>query len=119
MDEVQEVVREEVARRPLAPRRPVQLANRDHFVPVPDVKSLAAQIAKLEKMRRLDFEGKQFEFVIQPDHDDSADAANVPEPPVTYFKVKPRKNSGVKITPRDREMILKTLNRSINLRIAS
>ncbi len=49
----------------------------------------------------------------------SADAANVPELPVSTFKVKTRKHGGIKINPRDREMLLKTLNRSINLRIAS
>ena len=35
------------------------------------------------------------------------------------FKVKNRKHGTLRINPRDREMLLKTLNRSINLRIAS
>ena len=39
--------------------------------------------------------------------------------PQFQFKVKNRKHGAFRINPRDREMLLKTLNRSINLRIAS
>jgi hypothetical protein len=39
--------------------------------------------------------------------------------PEFTFRTKARKPGAIKISPRDREILLKTLNRSINLRIAS
>jgi hypothetical protein len=38
---------------------------------------------------------------------------------VTPYKTKARKHRVIRINPRDREMLLKTLNRGINLRSAS
>ena len=83
------------------------------------------EIAKLKKLHQLDVKNLPkidvdpvaFEFRIPSDSDFDADAVNTPEFSMT-FKAKNRRH-GVKINPRDREMLLKTLNRSINLRIAS
>ena len=71
-------------------------------------------IAKLRQLRRLAIDPFEFEVRIPSDHDAEADA---PEVPVYTFKNQTRKHSPVR-TPREREIILKSLNRSINLRIA-
>jgi hypothetical protein len=72
------------------------------------------QVAKLKKLRRLDADADAFEVRVPavqiPDSD---------EFPAFTFKTKTRKPGAFRINPRDREMLLKTLNRSINLRIAS
>jgi hypothetical protein len=101
----------------VVPRRAPQ-ANKEKFVPAP-LRPSAAQIAKLEKLRRFDFDAKQFEFIIPGDDDTEADRTITLELPVPNVKAKTRKHGNVRINPRDREMLLKTLNRSINLRIAS
>ena len=85
------------------------------------------QIAKLKKFQK--FEMKQlpqidvdpvaFEFRIPSDHDSDADVQITSEFPQFTFKTKNRRHNPIRINPRDREMLLKTLNRSINLRIAS
>jgi hypothetical protein len=73
-----------------------------------------AQIAKLKKLRRVDIDAGAFEVRVPavqiPDSD---------EFPAFTFKTKTRKAGAFRINPRDREVLLKTLNRSINLRIAS
>ena len=73
-----------------------------------------AQIAKLKKLQRIDIDADAFEVRVPtvqlPDSD---------EFPAFTFKTKTRKPGAFRINPRDREMLLKTLNRSINLRIAS
>ena len=73
-----------------------------------------AQIAKLKKVQRIDIDADAFEVRVPtvqlPDSD---------EFPAFTFKTKTRKPGAFRINPRDREMLLKTLNRSINLRIAS
>ena len=64
-------------------------------------------VAKLKKLPQIDIDPVAFEFTIPSDHD--AD-------PV--FKVKTRRHEPFRINPRDRE-VLKNLNRSFYLRIAS
>ena len=73
-----------------------------------------AEIAKLRKPRRVNVDADAFQVRVPavqlPDSD---------EFPAFTFKTKTRKPGALRINPRDREMLLKTLNRSINLRIAS
>jgi hypothetical protein len=77
-----------------------------------------AQIARLKKIPQIDIDPVEFEVRLLADHDER-DGAIASELPVSMFKAKTRKHRVIRINPRDREMILKTLNRSINLRIAS
>jgi hypothetical protein len=76
-----------------------------------------SQIAKLRQLRRLEIDPVEFEVRILSDHDAEADAPVAPELPLYTFKAKSRKHNPVR-TPREREIILKSVNRSINLRIA-
>ncbi len=88
------------------------------------VKPTEFQLAKLDKLTQFEFHAKpfafnpkQFEFkVATDDNDDSAVSVQLP---LTMLKAKNRKQNVIKLNPRDREMILRTLNRSINLRTAS
>ena len=77
---------------------------------------------KVKKARRADVDPKQFEVRILNDRDSAQDVPAVYEfqqPPSSWtFKFRTHKFNFNKLSPRDRE-ILKTLNRSINLRIAS
>ena len=76
--------------------------------------------AKLKKLQRVGIDAGEFEvripYVRIPE---AGEAGSTPEIPEFTFRAKARKPGAVKFNPRDREMILKTLNRSINLRIAS
>lgn len=78
-----------------------------------------AQIAKLKKLQHIDISADAFEVRVPavqlPDSDESVTT----EFPAFTFKTKTRKPGAYKINPRDREILLKTLSRSINLRIAS
>ena len=78
-----------------------------------------AQIAKLKKLPHIDINADAFQVrvptVQMPDSDDTVTI----ESPAFTFKTRTRKPGATKINPRDREILLKTLNRSINLRIAS
>ena len=73
-----------------------------------------AQLAKIKKLQRIDIGADAFEVRVPsvplPDSD---------EFPAFTFKTKTRKPGAFRINPRDREILLKSLNRSINLRIAS
>ncbi|HJS24925.1 MAG TPA: hypothetical protein VJ751_11265 [Pyrinomonadaceae bacterium] len=78
---------------------------------------------KLKRARHLEVNPAQFEVRIPSDHDAEAGTFEivVPEVPLTSFsassfKLKARKHGP--INTRDRDMLLKTFNRSINLRIA-
>ena len=78
-----------------------------------------AEIAKLKKLHRVDIDADEFEVRIP-----SVQLPEAGEPVSTdiqefTFRAKARKPGTIKINPRDREMLLKMLNRSINLRIAS
>lgn len=75
------------------------------------------QLAKIDKFAKFDFHAAPFEFKIATDDNDDSDAPA--QLPLTMFKAKNRKPNVFKLSPRDREMILRTLNRSINLRTAS
>ena len=74
------------------------------------------QIARLKQLQRLNIDPVEFEVRFS-DHDSEADAA-APELPLFTFKAKSRKHSPVRTNPRERQIFLKSLNRSINLRIA-
>jgi len=73
-----------------------------------------AQLAKIKKLHRIGIDADALEVRVPtvqiPDSD---------EFPAFTFKTKTRKPGANRINPRDREILLKTLNRSINLRIAS
>ena len=83
------------------------------------IKPSESQLAKANKFRQFDFDATPFEFrVSSDDNDDSGDRIPV-QLPLTMFKAKNRKQNVIRFSTRDREIILKTLNRSINLRTAS
>jgi hypothetical protein len=78
------------------------------------------EIARLKKLQRIDIDADEFEVRIPnaqfPEAGELPTSTDVPE---FTFKAKARKHGTIRISPRDREILLKTLNRSINLRIAS
>jgi hypothetical protein len=78
-----------------------------------------AQITKLKKLNRIDINADAFEVRIPNVPFPEAGESTATELPSLTFRAKARKHGTTKINPRDREMLLKTLNRSINLRIAS
>ena len=67
------------------------------------VKPTEFQLAKLDKLTRFEFHATPFEF----------------KSTAFELKAKNRKQNVIKLNTRDRELILRTLNRSINLRTAS
>jgi len=73
-----------------------------------------ATIAKLRKPRPMEIDADAFEVRVPAVQLPDAD-----EFPAFTFKTKTRKHGTDRFSPRDREILLKTLNRSINLRIAS
>jgi len=87
-----------------------------------------SDVGKVRRARRIDVDPVQFEVRMPVAHDDDdadADATTVSDFPVSsftatpfQFKARTRKHGWIKFNPRDREMLLKTFNRSINLRIA-
>jgi len=88
------------------------------------VKPTEFQLAKLDKLTQFEFHAKpfafnpkQFEFKVATDDNDDSSASL--QLPLTMLRAKNRKQNVIKLNPRDREMILRTLNRSINLRTAS
>ena len=78
-----------------------------------------AEIAKLRKLQRIGASADAFEVRIPSVQLPEAAASGMPDLPEFTFRARARKPGAIKLNPRDREMILKTLNRSINLRIAS
>ena len=104
----------------LAPRTPERIKIKKDRPAPPVVQHRSAltevQIARLKQLRHLNIDPVEFEVSFS-DHDFEADAA-APELPLYTFKVKSRKHSPVRTNPREREIFLKSLNRSINLRIA-
>ena len=79
-----------------------------------------AEIAKLKKLQHIGIDAAEFEVRIPSvQFPEAVEPGSTPEIPGFTFRAKARKPGAIKINPRDREMILKTLNRSINLRIAS
>ena len=82
-------------------------------------------IVKVKRERRIEVDPVQFQVRIPPEHDGEAETLEivVPEVPVSSFsappfKFKTRRNGSIRINTRDREMLLKTFNRSISLRSA-
>jgi hypothetical protein len=76
-----------------------------------------AAIARLKKLNHLDADA--FEVRVPSVQIPEAGDSGTPEIPEFTFRAKTRRPGAIKLNPRDREIILKTLNRSINLRIAS
>ena len=76
------------------------------------------QIAKLTKLQRIGVDANAFEVRVPTVQVPDSDEVTIEFPAFT-FKTKTRKPGASRINPRDREILLKTLNRSINLRIAS
>jgi hypothetical protein len=87
--------------------------------PVAAERSRRDRVRRSNSVRRVDFEPVKLEVRVSTDHDAEPDVVISPELPQFTFKAKTRKHSLIRISPRDREVFLKTLNRSINLRIAS
>lgn len=106
------------APRPVAPSRRPQIRV-DKLQPSVIILPSEAEIARLKKLPRFEIDAADFEvhFPAEAQNVDS-DEPVAAELPASTFRARSRKH-GVRINPRDREMILKTLNRSINLRIVS
>ena len=78
------------------------------------------EIAKLKKLQRIDIDADAFEVRIpSAPFPEAGELPASTDTPSFTFKAKARKHNTFRISPRDREMLLKTLNRSINLRSAS
>lgn len=100
--------------------RPSQIIEVSNIArPVQRAKAGSVQIARLKKALESDMDPVALEVRIPMDHDAEPDGVIISELPLTTFKAKTRKPGAFRINPRDREILLKTLNRSINLRIAS
>jgi len=84
-------------------------------VPIPS----EAEIAKLRKLQRIDAHGDAFDVRMPSVEFSESDESGATDFSSFTFRAKARKAGAVKSNPRDREIFLKTLNRSINLRIAS
>ena len=78
-----------------------------------------AQIAKLKKLQRIDIDADAFEVRVPAVQIPGSEESVTTEFPAFTFKTKTRKPGAFRNNPRDREILLKTLNRSINLRVAS
>jgi hypothetical protein len=102
----------------LAQDRIADVEDTERPVVVERARSSKAQVVRVRRVRRVDMDPAQFEVRISNDHDEP-DEPIISGFPVSTFKAKTRKHGAIRISPRDREMFLKTLNRSINLRIAS
>ncbi|HJP94361.1 MAG TPA: hypothetical protein VJ875_20540 [Pyrinomonadaceae bacterium] len=80
--------------------------------------SSTTPISTFRRLRLLDVDPVQFEVKVLNNHDADANETLISDFPQNLLKTKNRKHNVIRISPRDREMLLK-LNRSINLRIAS
>ena len=103
--------------RPPKPRaigpRPSQVIDFKSDFPRPE----EIQIAKLKKLPQFDVEQVQFQFRIATEGEH--DAFVFSELPVSHGKTKTRKPREIRISPRDRELFFRSVNRSISLRSAS
>ena len=77
------------------------------------------QVVRPMRVPRVDFDPVQLEVRVSTDQDGEPEVTAPSEFPQFTFKTKTRKHNVIRINPRDREMLLKTINRSFNLRIAS
>jgi hypothetical protein len=87
--------------------------------------SSRGDVVKVKRVGPVEVDPVQFEVRIPSVHEPDADTLEivVPEVPVTSFsaapfKFKTRKNGSFRINTRDREMLLKSFNRSISVRSA-
>lgn len=108
------------AARPVEPKppraivpRPSQVIDFKNDPPLPS----EIQIAKLKKIPQIDIDTVQFAFRIA--NGDEPNVFVATELPKSEVKNRARRYREIKINPRDREMLWKSLNRSINLRSAS
>jgi hypothetical protein len=80
-------------------------------------------VAKLNKARQFVVDPIEFQVrvpnVVHDTDNTDGDEPVVTDFPTFTFKAKSRKHGAFRFSTRDREMLLKTLNRSINLRSAS
>lgn len=93
--------------------RPSQVIDFKNDFPLPG----EIQIAKLKRIPQIDIDAVQFEFRIA--NGDEPDVVVTTDLPKSEVKNRARRHREIRINPRDREMLLKSLNRSINLRFAS
>ena len=93
--------------------RPSQVIDFKNDLPLPgDI-----QIAKLRKIPQIDIDALQFAFKIA--NGDEPDVVVTTDLPKTEVRNRARKHREIRINPRDREMLFRSLNRSINIRFAS
>ena len=102
----------------LTESEPVETETSARTVVVRRAHASTAQITASRRLRLIDVDPVQFEVKVLNDHDADANETMISDLPQNLLRAKNRKHSIIKISPRDREMLLK-LNRSINLRIAS
>jgi hypothetical protein len=99
------------------PSQIIEISNVE--TPARRAKPTGVQIARLKKVPQIDIDPVAFEVRLPSDHDGDSDGTITFESPVSLSKTKNRRHNSFRINTRDREILLKTLNRSINLRIAS
>ena len=97
---------------------PVEIEKSTRPVIARRARSNTSPLAVLKKFRIVNIDPVQFEVSVPSTQDTGTAETVVSEFPSALFKAKTRKHSVIRISSRDREMLLK-LNRSINLRIAS
>ena len=93
--------------------RPSQVIDFKNDLPLPG----EIQIAKLKKIPQIDIDAVQLGFRIA--NGDEPDVLVMTEFPKNEVKTRTRKHREIRFNPRDREMFLKSINRSINIRFAS
>ena len=113
LDEDSETAPSAVA--PARPRQPKTEKIERRVIPIPS----EPEIAKLRKLQRIGIDTDAFEVRVPSVQLPEAGESGTFDMQEFTFRAKARKPGATKLNPRDREMILKTLNRSINLRIAS
>ncbi len=82
------------------------------------VKRSRVQVLRPGRIPKVDFDPVKLEVRVSSDDHAESETTIPSDFPQFSFKTRTRKPNVIRITPRDREMLLKTLNRSINLRIA-
>ena len=110
LNEEPEIERGPSAVAPARPRQPKTGRIERRVISIPS----EVEIARLKK--RIGIDTDAFEVRVPSVQLPEAGTFDMSE---FTFRAKARKAGASKLNPRDREMILKTLNRSINLRIAS
>lgn len=101
----------------VAPARSAQLRTQKVTRPFA-IDFNAAQLARLKNLGHFEINPEQFEIPVVDNNLDANESMAIPIA-TTMLRAKARKHNVIKLSPRDRDIFLKTLNRSINLRIAS